>query len=106
VSRAMQLALMGESVGGQEAERWGMANWVVPDAELEKKTADVVGRLASGASIAIREIKRLLQGETREQFAAQLESEARGLAACSASEDFVEAINAFLQKRKPVFHGR
>jgi 2-(1,2-epoxy-1,2-dihydrophenyl)acetyl-CoA isomerase len=42
VGRAMQLMALGETVSGPDAERFGLANWGVPDEQLEEKTADIV----------------------------------------------------------------
>jgi len=104
--RAMQLMALGETVSGQDAERFGLANWGVPDEQLEEKTADIVRRLASGATVAIREMKELLRGALERPFPAQFDAEARALGVCAASADFAEAISAFMAKRQPSFTGR
>jgi 2-(1,2-epoxy-1,2-dihydrophenyl)acetyl-CoA isomerase len=104
--RAMQLMVLGETLNGSDAERFGVANWVVPDEQLEDKTAEIVQRLAAGPTTAIREMKALLAGASQRSFAEQFDAEARSLGVCAASADFAEAISAFMGKRKPSFTGR
>jgi len=104
VGRAMQLMMLGDGVSGEEAERLGIANWVVPDDRLEERTTEVVSRLASSPTLAIREMKQLLR-TTGQPFATQFEAEAQALGVCAASADFAEAIGAFLAKRPPQFTG-
>jgi len=106
LGRALQLVLLGEPVNGADAERFGIANWVVPDEELEAKTGDIVERLAKGPTVAIREMKALLRNGAQRPFAEQFQAEADSLGVCAASADFAEAISAFLAKRQPSFSGR
>jgi 2-(1,2-epoxy-1,2-dihydrophenyl)acetyl-CoA isomerase len=106
LGRAMQLLALGESVSGAEAERIGLANWVVADEELEPRTAALVQRLSASATIALREMKALLRGALGRDFAEQFNAEARALGVCAASADFAEAIGAFMAKRTPEFTGR
>jgi 2-(1,2-epoxy-1,2-dihydrophenyl)acetyl-CoA isomerase len=106
MGRAMQLMVLGDSVNGRDAERFGIANWVVDDAALDQKTDEVVGRLASSPTVAISEMKNLLRGAAQRSLKEQLEAEARALGVCVATEDFAEAIGAFIAKRKPAFNGR
>jgi len=103
--RAMQLMALGEAVSGEEAGRYGIANYVVPEDQLESKTREIVERLAGSPTVAIREMKSLLRGASERSFAEQFEAEADALGVCAASADFAEAIGAFLAKRPPVFRG-
>jgi 2-(1,2-epoxy-1,2-dihydrophenyl)acetyl-CoA isomerase len=105
-SRAMQIIALGETVSGADAERFGIANWVVEDEELETTTSGIVARLSGGATVALREIKSLLKGAAQRSFADQFEAEVDSLGRCAASADFAEAIHAFIEKRKPQFRGR
>ena len=103
LARTMQLLLLAETLAAADAERMGLVNWVVPDADLESRTAEIVRRLAGVAPVAVAEIKSLVRqslGNTLEQ---QFEAEMNSLATCAATEDFPEAINAFVEKRRPVF---
>jgi 2-(1,2-epoxy-1,2-dihydrophenyl)acetyl-CoA isomerase len=106
LSRAMQMLLLAETWNANEAERYGLVNWVVPDDRLEEKTDEVVQRLAAGAPVAIRAMKSLLRESLDRTLDAQLAAEVKSLGACAATSDFGEAINAFLEKRQPKFTGR
>lgn len=104
-ARAAQILLLGERFAAAEAEKWGIVNWVVPDGELEEKAEAVAARLASLAPLAMRNTKALLRKSRSNDIAAQFEAERECVADCAASEDFVEAIMAFAERRKPVFGG-
>lgn len=104
--KAMEIALLSDTIGAEEALRLGLVNRVVPLEELEAETARLANRLASGASIALGRIKALLRASAGRSFDAQLDAEAQSFAACTQTEDFNGAIDAFLNKRKPEFHGR
>lgn len=106
MARAMQLALMADTLTGADAEKYGLVNWVVPDAKLEEKTEEVVQRLASLAPVATRQIKKLMLKSLDNSIEKQFAAEAKALTKCAATEDFVEAMAAFAEKRPPVFKGR
>jgi 2-(1,2-epoxy-1,2-dihydrophenyl)acetyl-CoA isomerase len=105
MAKAMQLSLLGETVTAQEAERIGLANWCVEDNQLEAKTAEIAHKLASMAPRAVQEIKGLLAHSLDRDIESQFAEEAHALSRCAATNDFVEAITAFTQKRKPRFTG-
>jgi 2-(1,2-epoxy-1,2-dihydrophenyl)acetyl-CoA isomerase len=106
LARTLQLTLLAETLSAADADKYNLVNWVVPDSELEKKTEEVVLRLAGGASVALYETKALVRDSARRTVAEQFASEAFALERCAATEDFPEAISAFIQKRKPVYKGR
>ena len=104
--KAMEIALLSDTIGAEEALRLGLVNRVVPLEELEAETARLAMRLAAGASIALGRIKALLRASAGRSFDAQLDAEAESFAACAQTEDFVGAVDAFVHKRRPTFHGR
>jgi 2-(1,2-epoxy-1,2-dihydrophenyl)acetyl-CoA isomerase len=105
-ARTMQLLLLAETLTAADAREFGMVNWVVPDAELESRTASVVQKLRAVAPVAAREIKALVRSSLDNDLAAQFEAEMRALEMCAATEDFPEALQAFVEKRPPVFRGK
>ncbi len=106
IHKAKELALFGEILSSHEAERIGLVNRVVPDAELGAFVADWAERLASSAPLAVQLSKKLLANAHSHGFAEALDAEAAAQSVNLVSADTREGIAAFLEKRKPVFHGR
>lgn len=103
---AMEIALLGENIGAQEAQRLGLVNQVVAQVALEAATASLAQRLARGPLQAMGRTKRLLRGAFDHALSRQLELESESFRACAASEDFAEGLGAFLGKRAAQFTGR
>ncbi len=101
--RAMEILLLGERFDAQKALAIGLVNRVVPAAELESAVAAVVNSLATGPAMAIRNAKRLLRESLGRTLSAQLDAEAVSFGACAGTDDFVEGITAFLEKRPARF---
>ncbi|MGB3830474.1 MAG: enoyl-CoA hydratase-related protein [Mesorhizobium sp.] len=104
--KALEIALLGETIGAEEARRLGLVSRVVSAAELDGETTALATRLAKGAPIAAGHIKDLLRSSLDRTFEAQLDAEAESFAACASTRDFSDAVEAFFEKRKPQFHGR
>ncbi len=101
--KAMEIVLLGERFGVDEALRLGLINRVVPEAELAAAVGKLAAALASGPALAMRNGKRLINQSLGHSLSMQLDAEARSFAACSAMPDFVEGVDAFLDKRTPRF---
>ena len=106
IGRVMQLLLLGETLAAPDAEKYGLVNWVMPDEALENKTEEVVQHIAASAPIAMREMKALVRQSLDRTITEQFAAEAESVEICAATDDFVEAIDAFIEKRDPVFKGR
>lgn len=106
MKRAMEIALLGERFGAEDAVRMGLVNRVVPAAELAAEAARLAGRLAQGPTAAYARTKRLLNTSLDNSLAAQLAAESESFAASTMTEDFREGVTAFLEKRPPAFQGR
>ena len=96
----------GDMVGADEALRIGLVNKVVDDAELLDTTMELARRIAAMPRIAMGYTKRNLAVAETGDFATSLEMEAFNQARCSQLEDHREAVQAFKEKRRPVFKGR
>lgn len=104
-ARAMEMALLGEKIGAARALEWGLVNRVVPDAELMPTALDLARELASGpASLAA--IRRLIWDSLDADWQGQLVAERKAQKIAGKTEDFVEGVSAFLQKRAAAFKGR
>ncbi len=107
ISRAMQLALTGERITAEEAEKFGLVNKVFDDDKFEEEVMKYAKNIAeSCAPIAMAMIKRLINkgGEVPMDIGLEMESFAGGI--CFSTEDLREGISAFLRKEKPKFKGR
>lgn len=103
--RAMELMLTNRRLSAAEALQWGLINRVVPDAELINVARGLASELASGGTLAYGAVKRMLHETFAGTLETQMEMEARSIAAMSHTHDGREGIDAFLNKRPPVFKG-
>ncbi|MBI1885970.1 MAG: enoyl-CoA hydratase [Chloroflexi bacterium] len=105
-AKARELYFLGELIEAKEAERIGLVNRVVPDAELAPTTYAIAERLAKGPPIALARMKRNLNLGLHSDFSTLLDAEAEGMVMTGQTQDNREAIRAFLEKREPRFVGR
>ena len=106
LARAMDILLSGRDVDSTEALLIGLATMVIPDHEFAATVAKYAERLSFGPPIAQALTKRLLiQGMDR-PLDATLRDELAQIKVCFATRDVAEAMQAFREKRMPVFEGR
>jgi 2-(1,2-epoxy-1,2-dihydrophenyl)acetyl-CoA isomerase len=106
LTRALELALLGDRLSATEAAEWGLINRVVADDAFSAEVDALLSRLAAAPTTAHGAIKRQLNAWTLERLDAQLELEARIQQEMAESDDFAEGVAAFLQKRPATFTGR
>lgn len=104
--KAKELAFFADVIPAAEGERLGFVNRVVPHAELDAFVADWAGKLAAGAPLALAMTKRMLTLNATADFAGALQIESLSQTVNFTTSDTREAVQAFLDKRPPVFHGR
>lgn len=104
--KAMELALLGDRMTAHDAERFGLVNFLVPDAELDARTDEVIAKLLAMPPAALLSSKALMRSSESADLETQLSAERLFASRCAATEDFVEAIMAFGEKRQPHFTGR
>lgn len=104
--RAKQLFFTGESIGAEEAHRFGLVNKVVKHEELLSETWKMVDRILGRAPIAIGYCKRLINFSSYRDLGEGDKLESELYARCFDTEDKNEGMKAFLEKRKPAFKGR
>jgi len=107
LSRAMPLLLTGDPIDAEAALQFGLVSAVVEPGELLDAARALATRIATKAPLAVAAAKRAaLQGLDAPAMAEALAVERREFTALFTSEDAVEGVAAFLDKRAPEWHGR
>jgi enoyl-CoA hydratase / 3-hydroxyacyl-CoA dehydrogenase len=102
-NKALEMNLVGDPIGAEEAFEFGLVNRVVEDHELLDTALAWARKLAQQAPLALQQIKRV---SAAGDLDAGIEAEKRAFAEVFAGEDAKEGIAAFLGKRAPNFEGK
>ena len=105
-ARAKEYLMTGDPLTGVEAERIGLINHVVPDAELDARVNAFAEKLAKGATLAIRYTKVGVNLELKRLAHSLLDAAMAYEMTTFNTKDHAEAVSAFLEKRKPNFTGK
>ena len=95
-----------DRIGAEEAERLGLVNRCVPEADLAEEARVWAKRIAAGPPIALRWMKDNLNRALLYDLQSCLDLEADRMVGGALTEDYLEAISAFQGKRAPSFKGR
>ena len=104
--RAMELVLTGRRIDAEEAARLGLVNKVTPRGEWLERAMELAQRIARRPPIAARLAKQAVLAAEETTLSAGLETERRLYELSMATEDRIEGMDAFLEKRRPEFKGR
>lgn len=104
-AKARELFFTGDMIGADEAHRIGLVNQVAEDTDLLETTMATARRIAAMPHVALGYAKKNLAAAETGDFPTVLDLEAFHQARCSQTEDHKEAIQAFKEKRRPVFRG-
>ncbi len=105
-ARAMALAMTAEPVSADDAQTMGMIYKSVPDDQLGNTTAALANTLAQMPTTALALIRNMMRQSTTNTLDEQLNIERDFQHIASKTEDFQEGVDAFLNKRRPVYKGR
>jgi len=106
MGKAKELILTGDHIAAEEAYRIGLVNQVSPADELDEAVAEMCRKLASKGAVALHMAKVAMNNGAQADLRTGMDIEARCFSLCFGTEDRVEGMNAFLEKRKPEFKGR
>lgn len=104
--KALELFWTARWVSAEEAERIGIVNQVVEDDQLMQATYELAARIAAQPPVAVRMIKRAVRQGASLDIRTHLDMAASHMASMYTTEDHKEAVNAFKEKREPVFKGK
>ncbi len=104
-SRAFEWMTSNRRLSAAEALEWGLVSEVVPAGEFEARIAELAAEWAARPTLAIGRTKRLFEHAYDAALEAQLALEAELQRESVGTADFAEGVNAFLEKRSPVFTG-
>jgi enoyl-CoA hydratase/carnithine racemase len=105
-ANARMILYTGRRIDAAEAERIGLINRAVPDAELSDTVIDLARGIADNAPLSVAASKHAVAQALRDPADRDVEGLRRNLDRCFDSADYTEGRTAFMQKRRPAFQGR
>ena len=107
LTRAKDMVLLGKRIPAPQAEYWGLLTQVVDDADaLQALIEDCAAKLNALAPIALASLKKVLNSAYDAPLKTSLEVEGHSYEKLRWTEDYMEGINAFAEKRKPTYKGK
>ena len=106
INKALELLYTGDWLEAEEAHRLGVLNRLVPAEELEEETMALARRIADRPPIPNRLVKGMVYRGMSQSLEEHLVEAAQVEILTLTSQDHREALSAFLEKRKPEFHGK
>jgi 2-(1,2-epoxy-1,2-dihydrophenyl)acetyl-CoA isomerase len=105
-ARAMGLAMLGDKLGAEKAEAWGLIWKAVPDEELAAETQAMARHFASAPTKGLAFTKQALYASPHNTLQQQLTLECGMMSELGRSDDYREGVAAFMEKRAPQFQGK
>jgi len=105
-AKALEMILTGDMINAQEARTIGLADRVIPDADLLRQAQGLAKKIAGKGQVAVRAALRAVQEGSERSFSEGLALESELFGRLCETEDMREGLAAFLEKRQPKFKDR
>lgn len=103
LARALEITAFDQPINAAKALEWGLVTKVAANSEVQKEALTMLEGLSKTSLHSFAWSKRLLMESWNNTLETQLELERQGISDCARHRDGQEGINAFVEKRKPVF---
>ncbi|HEY8491322.1 MAG TPA: enoyl-CoA hydratase [Dehalococcoidia bacterium] len=105
-AKAAELVFLGEVITAEQGLAYGLVNRVVPQGEVLPEAMRWAEAIAANSPLAVQTAKRLMRQGLNEPFAEHVDRVVLALQRLFQSRDFQEGVQAFVERREPVFEGR
>lgn len=106
LGKAKELVFTGKIITAQEAEKIGLVNYVVPRNELLTEALSLANSIAAKSPVIVKIAKLVINRGNESDIVSGLQTELLAQSLAFSTEDHLEGINAFLEKREPKFKGK
>ena len=105
-ARAKYLIMSGDSISAEQAHQWGIADWLVDDSDVDTQALAIAKKIAAQSPQSVMMVKRLVDQVEIADIKQGLQQELTSITTLFKSDDYAEARQALIDKRKPTFTGK